>query len=573
MGGATWQLPGFVIGELLGSGNSSEVWAARIAATGERVALKRVALTEPDALRVARTEAALLTALDHPHLVRLHAVIPTPEAAVLVLDLADGGSLADMLGRRSRLAVGEVVTALAPIGAALAYAHQRGVLHGDVTPANILFTSIGLPMLGDLGVARIVGDSVAVRCTPEYIDPAVARGFVPGPSSDVFMLGAIAMRALTGSPVWRGTTTAGILADAAAGDLGHLRERLAVLPPPVVAVLEQALVAEPHLRCTAAEFALDLRHSAVPMPVELSAGRRAVTTPGTGRATAGRVSASSRPPGAHRARARRRLGRRAVPDPDRPAFDRPGPAPATPGHEGALTHRVRASARPTLPPPPGRFRRFLDRASSAASVRRSAASVRRSFRLWIIALVVGAIALGGGLLWSSRPSPADAARRPTDAARLPTDAARLPTDAAGLPTVAPTVAPSVPPQSSNSPSPADVLRRLDDLREQAFARRDVGLLARVYVPGPLLDEDSVRLRRLVPVGCGLVGAHTEFRDVQASSRSAGRWSIRATARLAPSTLRCTGVVRGHAAGAGPTGLRIELAQVAGQYRIAAQLAG
>jgi Protein kinase domain len=412
MGGAPWQLPGFVVGELLGSGSSSEVWAARIAATGERVALKRVALTEPDALRAARTEAALLTALDHPHLVRLHALIPTPEAAVLVLDLADGGSLADMLARRSRLAVGEVVTALAPIGAALAYAHQRGVLHGDVTPGNVLFTSIGLPMLGDLGVARIVGDSVAVRCTPEYIDPAVARGFVAGPSSDVFMLGAIAMRALTGSPVWRGTTTAGILADAAAGDLGHLRERFAGLPPPVVAVLEQALVAEPHLRCTAAEFALDLRHSAVPMPVELSAGRGAMTAPGTGRATAGRVSDSPRPPGAHRAMARRRLGRRAVPDPDQPAFDRPGPAPATSGHEGALTYRVRASARPTLPPPPGRFRRFLDRASSTASV-------RRSFRLGLIALVVGAIALGGGLLWSSRPSPADAARRPTDAARLP----------------------------------------------------------------------------------------------------------------------------------------------------------
>ena len=355
MGGARWRLPGFVIGELLGSGNSSEVWAARIAATGERVALKRVALTEPDALRAARTEAALLTALDHPHLIRLHALIPTPDAAVLVLDLADGGSLADLLARRGRLAVGEVITALAPIGAALAYAHQHGVLHGDVTPGNVLFTAIGLPMLADLGVGRIVGDSVAVRCTPEYIDPAVARGCAPGPSSDVFMLGAVAMRALTGSPVWRGTTAAEILADAAAADLGHLPKRFAVLPPPVAAVLEQALVAEPHLRCTAAEFALDLRHSAVPMPVELSAGRRPERSPGVGRDAAGRVLTSPREPGAHRAVARRRFGRTAVTDPGRPAFDRPGPAPATPGHEGALTHRVRAPARPTLPPPPGRL--------------------------------------------------------------------------------------------------------------------------------------------------------------------------------------------------------------------------
>ena len=545
MGGARWRLPGFMIGELLGSGNSSEVWAARIAATGEQVALKRVALTEPDALRAARTEAALLTALDHPHLIRLHALIPTPDAAVLVLDLADGGSLADLLARRGRLAVGEVVTALAPIAAALAYAHQLGVLHGDVTPGNVLFTAIGLPMLADLGVGRIVGDSVAVRCTPEYVDPAVARGCAPGPSSDVFMLGAVAMRALTGSPVWRGTTTAEILADAAAGDLGHLPERFAVLPPPVAAVLEQALVAEPHLRCTAAEFALDLRHSAVPMPVELSAGRRPERSPGVGRDAAGRVLASPRERGAHRAVARRRFGRTAVNDPGRPAFDRPGPAPATPGHEGALTHRVRAPARPTLPPPPGRLGRLLGRASSAPSV-------RRSLRLVVTMLVVGGIALGGGLLWSGRPSPADAARQPTSAAPSAPNASTL---------------------SGSSSSPADVLRRLDDLREHAFARRDVRLLARVYVPGRLLDEDGAMLRRLVPVGCGLVGAHTEFRNVQASVPAAGRWSVRATARLSPSTLRCNGVVNGHAAGTGPTGLRIELARVRGQYRIAGQLPG
>jgi serine/threonine protein kinase len=544
MGGARWRLPGFVIGELLGSGNSGEVWAARIAATGERVALKRVALTEPDALRGARTEAALLTALDHPHLVRLHALIPTPDAAVLVLDLADGGSLADLLARRGRLAVGEMVTALAPIGAALAYAHQHGVLHGDVTPGNVLFTAIGLPMLADLGVGRIVGDSVAVRCTPEYIDPAVARGCAPGPSSDVFMLGAVAMRALTGSPVWRGTTTAEILADAAAGDLGHLATRFAVLPPPVAAVLEQAVVAEPHLRCTAAELALDLRHSAVPMPVELRAGRRPERSPGVGRDDAGRVLASPREPGAHRAVARRRFGRTAVTDPGRPAFDRPGPAPATPGREGALTHRVRAPARPTLPPPPGRLRRLLGRASPAPSV-------RRSLCLVVTILVMGGIALGGGLLWSGRPSPADAARQPTFAAPSAPNASTL----------------------SGSSSPADVLRRLDDLREQAFARRDVRLLAQVYVPGRLLDEDGALLRRLVPVGCGLVGAHTEFRNVQGSVPAAGRWSVRATAQLAPSTLRCNGVANGHAAGAGPTGLRIELARVRGQYRIAGQLPG
>ena len=66
------------------------------------------------------------------------------------------------------------------------------------------------------------------------------------------MLGAVAFRALTGTPVWHGATPAEILADAAAGDLAHVPERLAELPPPVAAVLAPALVGEPDLRCTAA---------------------------------------------------------------------------------------------------------------------------------------------------------------------------------------------------------------------------------------------------------------------------------------------------------------------------------
>lgn len=546
MSDATWRLPGFVLGEQLGSGDSGEVWAARIAATGEQVALKRVALTGPDALRAARTEAALLATLDHPHLVRVHALLPTSDAAVLVLDLADGGSLADVLERRGRLSVGEVVTALAPIGAALAYAHQHGVMHGDVSPGNILFTSIGLPMLGDLGVARIIGDSAPVRCTPEYVDPAVARGCAPGPSSDVFMLGAVALRALTGSPIWRGATTTEILADAAAGALRHLPERLAGLPRPVVAVLEQALVSEPHLRCTAAEFALDLRHSEVPMPVELSAGRRLPGRSAAGRDAAGNALARRHEPGAHRAAARHRPGNETAAR-GQPAFDRPGPAPATPGHDGALTRRVRAPARPTLPPPPGPVGRLLARLSAVITA-------PRALRLGATVVMITGVALAGALLWSSRPSTADAARQPRYATPLPRSDASLP---ARSPPVA----------------AGEVLRRLDDLREQAFAHRDPKLLARVYVPGPLLDQDAALLRHIVPIGCGLVGAHTDFRDVEVASAAATTWTVRAMAQLAPSTLRCGGVVSGHAAGTGPTGLRVELTQEAGQFRIASQLPG
>src|SRR5262249_781439 len=152
------------------------------------------------------------------------------------------------------------------------YAHNEGVVHGDVTPANVLFTEDGLPLLADLGVARIVGDAAPARTTPAYVDPSVAAGCVPGAPSDVFMLAAVAVHALTGSPLWTGERAGDMMAGASAGDVGDLASRLAALPPAMAALLERALSIEPHLRCTASEFALDLRHSAEPAPVELAAG-------------------------------------------------------------------------------------------------------------------------------------------------------------------------------------------------------------------------------------------------------------------------------------------------------------
>src|ERR1700760_3234243 len=114
--GAEWKLAGYAIEGRLGHGGSGEVWRARVTRTGTAVALKRLPLTglAPAAAleraAAARVEAALLSALDHPHLIRLHDLVRTDDAIVLVLDLADAGSLADLLRRRSRITPGEVVT-------------------------------------------------------------------------------------------------------------------------------------------------------------------------------------------------------------------------------------------------------------------------------------------------------------------------------------------------------------------------------------------------------------------------------------------------------------------------------
>src|SRR4051812_11791545 len=133
-----WTLPGYDVEQLLGRGAHGEVWRAREVATGETVALKRVrGGDDPPARDRLRDEAAVLAAFTHDHVVRLRRVVGDGDGSVLVLDHAGGGSLAAILATGRRLEPGEVVTTAAPLAEALAAAHHRGLVHGDVSPANV----------------------------------------------------------------------------------------------------------------------------------------------------------------------------------------------------------------------------------------------------------------------------------------------------------------------------------------------------------------------------------------------------------------------------------------------------
>ncbi|MEO8888736.1 MAG: protein kinase, partial [Jatrophihabitantaceae bacterium] len=456
MTGSTWKLPGYLVQERLGVGGSAQVWQARRRSDGTAVAVKLLPAVERSQLAAVRAEAAMLSGLDHPHLLHLREVVPVKDGLALVVDLAAGGSLASLLRSRGRLTQGEVVTAIAPIGAALAYAHNAAVVHGDVTPANLLFTDVGLPLLADLGVARLAGDESAVRSTPAYVDPAVAGGGVPAAASDVFMLGAVALHALTGDPPWRGGTAAEVLAAAAAGDIGDVPARLSAagVPGPLADVVSRALQFEPERRPTAAEFALDLRYAAQPVAVELSAGRRAADTGAVG-----------------------------------PADD-----------SALFTHAVRPAPRHCAPPaPPGRPVRWWPVATGCA----------------LLALLAATL-----LVWPHGPTdhrpqgqpPPPASERPPASDRPPAPPSR------SLARRTPAASSVTPGTSSVTPGTsrvtaavaAGLLAALDATRARAFAQRDASLLALVYSAGPLRGRDTATLTSIVPVGCGLVGVRTDY---------------------------------------------------------------
>jgi serine/threonine protein kinase len=260
------RVPGYVAEELVGFGTSGEVWRGRSLLTDTAVALKLLAVDDIGDGSRLRRQAARLSAVDHPHLLRIREVVVAARSSVLVLDYAAGGSLAVLLRRRGRLRPGEVVTVLAPVAAALAHVHGAGLSHGAVTPPNILFTVDGRPMLADLGIAELVGARPDPETAPGCLDPAVAAGAPPGPASDVFMLAAVAVHALTGTLARPGADPGrarGVDGDARLAGLD------ATMPAALVRVLRRALSPVLDERGTAAELALDLRHACQPEPVRL----------------------------------------------------------------------------------------------------------------------------------------------------------------------------------------------------------------------------------------------------------------------------------------------------------------
>jgi hypothetical protein len=529
-----WKLAGYLVDGLLGRGGSGQVWRGRTAA-GETVALKHVPLLDAEQVRAALAEAALLTTLDHPHLIRVHEVVPTADAVVLVLDLAAGGSLAELLGARGRLTPGETITALAPVGAALAYAHAAGVVHGDVTPGNVLFTETGFPLLADLGVARLLGDREPVYATPAYLDPAIAAGCLPAPQTDVFMLGAVALHALTGAALWPGDG-ASAFAAARAGALGDIPGRLAAagVPDEVAAVVSRALTADPSRRGTAADFALELRYAGDPIAVELGAGRPRVEPSSGDRDGRGELA----PPGGRHSAA-------------------VSAVPVVHTHVVAPRPRPVRGRRRRTPPPVW----------------------QRRYARWGAAIgCAAALAVGAGVAWTRLGDGGSHARAaaPTSAAVSGVSPApRL--DVAGGPSsaAAPSTANPTSPAWSNAPQPlnataaAAVLTDLDSLRERAFAQRAPLLLTGVYVPGALLDADTRLLDRLVPSGCGLRGVHTAYSQVTLLQRTSRGVEVSARATLSKSLLVCSGAPRASAAGSGPTTLHITLVAKGSGYVISA----
>ncbi|MFB6721041.1 serine/threonine-protein kinase [Kribbella sp. NPDC056345] len=205
----------------LGSGGFAAVWLARDEDLDAEVAVKVLAEHWVDDLDVRRRfveEGRFLRKVESPYVVGVHDTGTTDDGRpFLVLTYADRGTLADRI-KEGPLPLAGTLEVIENVSAGLQELHDRGVLHRDVKPENVLFRSTPAgerAMLGDLGLGKSLDKVSRVTMpggTPAYVAPEQVRGDVLDPRADLYALAAVTYAALAGQPPYGATTLAAVLA-------------------------------------------------------------------------------------------------------------------------------------------------------------------------------------------------------------------------------------------------------------------------------------------------------------------------------------------------------------------------
>lgn len=478
------EVPGYALTGPLGAGATATVWRARRLADGLPVAVKVVAPAEGrvgDALQ----EASLLAHVRHQHVVHLYDVLPIPAgedeapAVALVTQLAAGGSLAQVLARRRLLSPGELVTVLAPVAGALADLHEAGVVHGDLSTGNIVFREDGMPLLADLGTARIVGEQrlhgVGTGAGDGMVAPEVVEGFPATQESDVYQLGALARLALTGQvpgPGFDRQPLVGLGPD---------------LPGPLIDLVDRCMAGAPEDRPDAEEVALALHAVARPEPVEVA-------------------------PDADAAHGLTQRLRQVAQEDEQARAERGQPGAHRPERVGGVEGQGRSDGRRRSEGEgrlegTGRLGGRGRTGSDGAPVPRGRALAALVVGALVLVMLVGVGWSVGRSWWSDRHDP---------------DVDRA----------------SMHPAEETSPAPGDgaevertrqILQELVDARAGAWETTDLGLLDDVVADGsPARRVESVELSRAVAEGISYPSVRFEVRELAVTHEELDRLQVEAT---------------------------------------------
>jgi chaperonin cofactor prefoldin len=251
-------VPGDVIGgryELLsrlGRGGMAEVFRAHDQRLGRQVAVKVLA---PHLLADARSvdrfdrEARAAASLNHPNIVNVFDAVNDGDTHAIVMELVEGPTLADVIEQEGQLSLADAVQTSIGIADALQAAHDRGLVHHDVKPRNVLFDTDGALKVTDFGIARAASsDITTIQGSPPYLAPEQARGGQSDRRSDVYALGCVLFEMLAGRPPFEGDSSSAIVMAHIDAPVPRLSGFRPDVPRDLEQVVNRALAKDPAAR-------------------------------------------------------------------------------------------------------------------------------------------------------------------------------------------------------------------------------------------------------------------------------------------------------------------------------------
>jgi len=259
----------------VGRGAMAVVYRATEAGLGRRVALKvlppEMTLSRELTERFKR-EARLAASLEHPNIIPVYREGQAGRFLFMAMKFIEGRSLEDIIESQGPLPVSVVVQVLRAATSALAYAHDRGIVHRDIKSANILVDRDGRVVVTDFGIARAAEDASLTSTgtmvgTPYFMSPEQCAARRIGPQSDQYSLGVVAFQMLTGSVPFQAETLPGIMHHHFYTQVPDVANARLDVPVALRDIIDRALAKKPEQRFASTQAMVEALE-AVPFPEE-----------------------------------------------------------------------------------------------------------------------------------------------------------------------------------------------------------------------------------------------------------------------------------------------------------------
>lgn len=266
-------IQGYEIIERIGVGGMGEVYRARQCSLDREVALKTLSpahAKDREFVEKFFREARSAGNLNHPNIVQVHDVGESNGVCYICMEYVGGGDLTGLLREKGQLSAAETVRIITEVARGLELAEQRGIVHCDIKPDNIMFTEGGIAKIADLGIARSASGyqerKKEVFGSPHYMAPEQAMGKPVDHRADLYALGCTMFRMLAGRTPFAGNTAREVMKKQVVEEHPDIMKLAPECPARLADIVDYLMEKKPEERCKSASELIKLLELALSEP-------------------------------------------------------------------------------------------------------------------------------------------------------------------------------------------------------------------------------------------------------------------------------------------------------------------